>query len=246
MFRSLKLVTAAALLLAVLVIPLHAEEIQIRTTDGVLLRGTWRAAEGGGERTALLLHMLGRTRADFEPLVAELLAQGISSFAIDFRGHGESVKQAGSEAVLNYREFDHLTWPGILKDVAPAIQFIESKGVTRSSITIVGGSIGANAAVIAASGDRQVRAAVLLSPGMDYRGLRIGDALDGWGNRPLLVLATSGDTYSLSTAQKIRDRFAGQNRVKVEIYPGQTAHGTELFTGVPGATKKIADWIVAN
>ena len=220
----------------------HADEIEIRTPDGIVLRGTYRKADGDGTRAALLLHMLGKTRKDYEPLETLLLEKGISTFAFDFRGHGDSTKKASGEEI-NYRSFDDRTWPDVVKDISPALSFLESHGHKRQDITIVGASIGANAAIVASSRDLQIRTVVLLSPGMNYRTLRIEDAVTAWDKRPMLVMATDGDTYAATTAQKIRDLLSKNTKVTVTLFPGFNAHGTALFDGVPGSTQKIADWI---
>jgi len=246
-FRTPRPFVAALLPLALLLaaLPARADEIEIRTQDGIVLRGTYRKAEGDGNRAALLLHMLGKSRQDYAPLETRLLEKGISTFAIDFRGHGDSTKKTSGEEI-NYREFDDRNWPDIVKDISPALSFLEAHGHKRQDTILIGASIGANAAVVAASRELQIRGVVLLSPGMNYRGVRIEDAVTAWDKRPMLVMATDGDSYAASSAQKIRDLLSKNTNVKVELYPGFNAHGTSLFDGVPGATQKIADWTAAH
>ncbi len=225
--------------------PLRADEIEIRSPDGVRLRATYRKAVGEAKRAALLLHMLGGSRTDWKPLEPLLLESGISTFALDFRGHGDSgTKTDGS--TVDHKSFDDRTRPLIAKDVAPALQFLEAQGFKRQEITLVGASIGANVAIISVSREAQLRNAVLLSPGMNYRQLRIEDAVREWNSRPLLVIAAENDTYSAETARKIREILASKERVKVEVYPGHSAHGTNMLDVIPGAAEKIAGWVAGN
>ncbi len=248
MRRLYPLLSAAAVLLAP---PARADEIRIKTQDGVLLRGTYHKAEaGGGRRAALLLHMLGRTRADYAPLEKALNAKGISTFAIDFRGHGESTQKADGTA-LNYRAFDDRAWGEIANDIVPALAFLQSKGHGKRDTTIVGASIGANAALIAASNDLQIHSAVLLSPGMDYRGVRIQDPAQNWDfTRPLYILASEGDSYAAQSAQTLRDLLASHPNVKVEVFAGLDLHGTGLLQEKAGTENrlvaKLAEWVWKN
>jgi len=245
MHRRSFALSAALMSVCLLAGPLRADEIEIRTPDGVRLRATYRKAEGETKRAALLLHMLGGSRKDWKPLESLLLEKGISTFALDFRGHGESVTKADGSAI-DHTAFDDRTWPLIAKDVAPALQFLESQGFKRQEITLIGASIGANVAVINVSREAQLRSAVLLSPGMNYRQIRIEDAVREWNSRPLLVIAAEDDAYSAGAAGKIREILASKESVKVEVYPGHSAHGTRMLDGIPGAAAKIAGWVAGN
>ena len=63
----------------------------------------------------------------------------------------------------------------------------ERPEVAADSIGIAGASIGANLAVLDAADDPGVRSIALLSPGLDYRGLRIEAAMKKYGARPALL-----------------------------------------------------------
>ena len=73
----------------------------------------------------------------------------------------------------------------MVNDVKAARRHLAARPeVNHSRIGIAGASIGANLAVLAAVDDPTVTSLALLSPTLDYRGLRIEAALRKYGKRP--------------------------------------------------------------
>src|SRR3990172_4787453 len=134
------------------------ETVYLPTTDGVRIAGSFY---NNGTNSIILLHMLGRTRADYNFFAKTLARQGYTVLSIDFRGHGESVPPA----------FDDVDSSGLVRDVAAAKSFLVSKGRPADKISIIGASIGANTALRYASEDPSIRSLVLLSPGLNYQGI---------------------------------------------------------------------------
>ena len=84
---------------------------------------------------------------------------------LDLRGHGES---PGSPQ----------DYSGMVQDVRAARRFLSSRGdVAPGRIAIAGASIGASLAALAAADDPSVVSLALLSPSLDYRGLRLDAAV---------------------------------------------------------------------
>jgi len=190
--------------------------------------------------------MLGRDRTTMRSLqkeIANIEGGALGSLAIDLRGHGASLKQKGVEK--RFKQFGKEDWLGIPRDIAASVRFLRSQpSIDKERIGIVGASIGANAAAIAAAEDDKVRAIVLLSPGADYHGLMPLPALERWGARPLLALSGGAeDDYSRETLAEIEKRLKGRTRIKVFEGAG---HGTEILEARPDALKLVSEFLKSN
>lgn len=93
---------------------------------------------------------------------------GFSVIAIDLRGHGASEG--------NWRSFSPREFNAVVLDVKAAKDYLISRGVKPGRMGIVGASIGANIALRYAAEDGEIKTVVLLSPGLNYRGVAIEEA----------------------------------------------------------------------
>ena len=142
-----------------------SQRVGVRTDDGLMLAATWYEPSTRPAPAVIFVHMLQKSRRDWEQVAAQMAAEGIGGLAIDLRGHGES---PGSPQ----------DYAGMVQDVRAARRFLSSRPeVTPARIGIAGASIGATLAALAAAEDPSVVSLALLSPSLDYRGLRL-DAAD--------------------------------------------------------------------
>lgn len=74
---------------------INKETVSFKTSDGLLLKGTFYPSEkGGSSPVVMMLHKLGskRTEGDWEGLAVQLQKKGYATLIFDFRGHGESTQ----------------------------------------------------------------------------------------------------------------------------------------------------------
>jgi pimeloyl-ACP methyl ester carboxylesterase len=113
------------------------EDIALRTSDGLTLRGWFFPVRG--DRAAILIHGRHANRAEYqgrlEHIADFLIAQGFSVLLFDLRGHGDS---EGDRFSLG--QFERL-------DVASAIDFVSSRGFAEQRIALLGISLGAGTAI---------------------------------------------------------------------------------------------------
>ena len=120
-------------------------------------------------------------------------------------------------------------WERTINDIAIGWTswLAEAEHIGEHGLAIIGGSIGANVALISCAEIDDCRGAIALSPGLDYRGVQPESALvDGLAQRTALLVAAHADAYS---AQSIRQMFlSAAGEVTARLYRGR-AHGTRLF-----------------
>jgi alpha-beta hydrolase superfamily lysophospholipase len=208
------------------------QRVTIRTDDGASIAGTWYEPGPRQAPAVILVHMLHRTRHDWDPVATRLAAEGIGALAIDLRGHGES--SGGSEGG------DAADYSALVRDVAAARRYLASRtDVQQSRVGIAGASIGANLAVLVASGDPSIASLALLSPSLDYRGLKIEAAMKKYAGKPALLVASDEDAYALRSAKDLQKAGGGTRELLVLNHAG---HGTVMFSRDADLVRVLVDW----
>lgn len=197
------------------------------TSDGISLAYSYLPARAADAQGVILLHMLGRSKEDYDAFAKGLNAAGFAVIAIDFRGHGESDG--------NVQEFTEQDFQDLVKDVKAAKDFLAEEGVTK--IGIVGASIGANVALQYAVTDPAVAALVLLSPGLNYRGVTTEDVMPRYNN-PVYLLAAEDDRDSAIATKRLEELA---HISLMQVYP-RGGHGTRLFT-TTRAERSVIEWL---
>lgn len=207
------------------------ERVTIRTDDGVSLAATWYEPQSRSP-AVVLVHMLHKSRRDWDPVASRLAAEGIGALALDLRGHGESTGTSPDGDAADYSV--------LVRDVTAARRYVASRSdVQPARIGIAGASIGANLAVLEASADTTVASLALLSPTSDYRGLRIEAALKKYGTRPALMIASDDDAYAMRSAKELQKAGGGTRELLIVNHAG---HGTVMLGHDPDLTRTLVDW----
>jgi dienelactone hydrolase len=217
------------------------ERVTIAASDGVpLVAGWW--PQPGKSRTVVLLHMLGRNRSDWDAMARRLWGAGFSVLAPDFRGHGESNRLGNKR--LDYTDFNARDWKMLPGDVTTILDWVvKQPGADPDRLALVGASIGANTALLVGAGDKRVCTLVLLSPGLDYHGLKTERAVEQYGTRSIFLLASADDEYSASTVKRLGSLARGRNALKVFQRAG---HGTSMFAAEATLPALIEGWLKEN
>lgn len=192
------------------------QRVTFRTDDGVTIAGTWYEPAYRPGPAVVLVHMLQRSKRDWEAMASRLAAAGIGALAIDLRGHGDS----------SYRDTgDTSGYADMVQDVRAARRFLATRpDVIPGRIGIAGASIGANLAALAAA-DGVFASMALLSPSLDYRGLRIETAVRKYGDRPLLLVSSDDDPYARRSALELQKM--GTSRELLSLVGA--GHGTNML-----------------
>jgi pimeloyl-ACP methyl ester carboxylesterase len=124
--------------------------------------------------------------------------------------------------------------------VKAARAFLASRReVALNRIGFAGASIGANLAILFAANDPTVRSLALLSPGIDYRGLRPEAAFKKYADRPALLIVSQEDNYSTNSARQLARSGPGVRDLRILNGAG---HGTAMITRQPDLAASLVDW----
>jgi pimeloyl-ACP methyl ester carboxylesterase len=228
MTRSCLAAAIAALMAAPSPVGALSQRVTFRTDDGLMVAATWYEPSVRPAPAVILVHMLRKSSRDWDQLATRLAAEGIGALAVDLRGHGESQGNADDYA-------------GMVQDVRAARRLLASReDVIPSRIGLAGASLGATIAAQAAAEDPSITALALLSPSLEYRGLRIDAAVRKYGARPVLLIASDDDGYAARSARELQKAGGGSREIMILTRAG---HGTAMLAGDPDLGRRLLEWL---
>jgi dienelactone hydrolase len=200
--------------------------VTFRAADGRTLTGLFFEASQRPAPAVVLVPMLGRPRDDWQNVAQRLADANISSLTIDL----PSSSIPGDGAAL-------AAWHG---DIRAALDHLSGRPDVRAgALGVAGASLGANLAVLAAVSDSRVRSLALVSPSLDYRGVRIETPLRQYAARPALLIASLRDPLAARTVRELMKDAPGPREAR---WAEATAHGTMLLAREPDLVRALVEW----
>lgn len=232
LLRTLSLLLVAVALVAAAP-PAFPKLISLEASDGVkiaALSGVSKSAKVG----VAFIHMLGGSKEQWQITADSAWHQGMTVVAPDLRGHGANV--TGTPVPLTATDYYAMT-----RDVQASVNWLRTQGVTK--VALVGASIGANLALRVAADDPTISAVVLLSPGLEYKGITTRDAMERYGKRPVMILASSEDSYAARSSTTLDGMAQGAHQLTMLSNAG---HGTSMLNRDPTLQGSILGFIKLN
>jgi len=228
--------------------PLSPLEMSVATADGVLLKGILaypETAPGSRYPLAILAHQYPATADSFGPLLDDLLDLGIATLAFDLRGHGASTTGPvgpvvietpygftldafgkafmGSIASVGFHRIDD--------DIMRVAGWGAAQNfVDASRMLLVGASIGASGALLAAPRVPGLKGLITFgaagAPAFgDDAPARIRKAVEGLSASCYLA---SSESDPFSGADNVRNWSNGLGHVTARLVPGKD-HGMAIY-----------------
>lgn len=226
--RLRRVATATAIAIAALLSTPQAagRAVTFRAADGRTINGLLFESNSRPAPAVVLVPMLGRTKDDWQAVAERFADAQITALAIDLPGLGFP----GDAQAL-------AAWHA---DVIAAVAYLAGRvDVRAGSIGAAGASLGANLAALAGAADQRVRSLALVSPSLDYRGVRIESAMRQYGGRPALLVASTHDPYAARSSRELAAKAPGVRELR---WSETTAHGTPLLSRDPELAGALVEW----
>jgi len=194
------------------------EKINFTTSDDWAIVANYYPSSGNA---VILLHQLGSDKSSYISFANELNRNGYAVLALDSRGHGESTIRNGKKVV--WQSFSDLDFLNMTKDVSAARDWLTNKG--HNSFAIIGASVGANIALNYGVSDSAVKTVILLSPGLEHKGIVTNQTIRNFA-KPIFIVASNEDTYSARSSAILYENAQGKKEIKLFDNAG---HGTNMF-----------------
>jgi dienelactone hydrolase len=201
--------------------------VAFQRPDGRLVTGFMIDAPSRPAPAVVLVPMLGRPKEDWEGVAQRLASANISALAIDL---------PALSMPPDPREL--AAWH---HDVLAAVAYLAGRpaDVRSEAIGLAGASLGASLAALAAAADPAVRSLALVSPSLDYRGVRMEAPMRQYGARPALLVASLHDPYAARSVRELVRDAAGPRQARWSDTP---AHGASLLARDPDLAGALVEW----
>lgn len=212
--------------------------IALKTSDNFEIIGDYYAVPAKNAPAAVLLHMMPATKESWKIFAKKLNEAGFHCLAIDLRGHGQS--QGGPNGFHGFSDEDH---QASIRDVESAVDYFVRRGIALEKISIIGASIGANLALRFQTRHSEIKSSILLSPGLDYRGIGAEKGITKINPSQAVFFAAGGenDAYSTETADKLYNLARAQNK-QIKIFEN-AGHGTTILKEEPLFADELVSWL---
>ena len=215
----------------------NVKKVSLQTIDGVKIVGNYYL--GTNQEVAfILVHMRPKTKESWDELAKFLQQKGYSSLAIDLRGHGESVESV--KGILDYQKMSENEERESILDLEAASLFLTKEGFGKNRQILIGASIGANLSFEMMSIYPEILAAVLLSPGDNYRGIILENYKDKVDGQKILTIVAKDDLKQALNAVDLIKSWYPTTTVWVLEKGG---HGTDILVKNPELLDKIYFWL---
>lgn len=173
----------------------------------------------------VLSHMMPATKESYKDLVIKLQNAGYESIAIDLRGHGES--ENGPEGFFYFKNEDHQK---SILDLEAAIDYlIKKREATPNKISFIGASIGANLSLQYISEHQEFKTAILLSPGLNYRGIKTEPMIKNIKpGQKVFFISAADDGPNAEENKILYELMPNTANKKIQIYE-TGGHGTDIL-----------------
>lgn len=207
------------------------EKVSYKTEDGFEITGNLLR---DGKKAVLLMHQFTLDKSSYDGFARKLNDANYTVLAIDLRGHGESLLQNGLKR--GYADFSEQDFRDMILDAKGAKSFLIKEGYDLK--IIVGASIGANTALNFASQDKDVEKAVLLSPGLNYKGIETEKNAPMVRAKVLVVASEGDDSYSFGSSKTLAGKMPNAEFKGMR----NAGHGTRMFSGT-NLENELVKWL---
>lgn len=222
----------------------EAIEITVDSPDSIELVGYLylpQKLENEKVPLVILLHQMRMDHKIWADLVNYIANEGMAVFAMDLRGHGYSIYDIAKHKIkpkwqISANEF--LLYPSDVQQIVDSTLSRYNSHLDKNNLAIVGASIGANTALLFAQKNPTVKYTALLSPGLNYRGLKISEAVQRaiLNQHPLYIAVAGKDVYSHTSCALLSD--ITHYLLDVEVFDNYW-HGNDLLNKTPALRSRI-------
>lgn len=216
------------------------QTVHFDTADGCRIEAFY-LAPSSGSYVFINAHGLGSDKNEWGPFQKALKSAGYGYLSLDLRGHGKSTACGGKE--VKYMFLSEEGWNSVSLDIEAAAAWLKKKGYSPRKMVFCGASVGANLSLKAATeGKLKPAALVLLSPGLEYAGVKTESNFKAPRDFKVLSLAAREDAYAWGSVMTLNNA-AMKKGLPAYSLEAAGGHGVNMFK-TPSVVPAILSWVV--
>lgn len=186
--------------------PLEKHKIEFVTRDKFILAGDlYFANQESNKPLIVLLHSFSLNAQAWKDFAKNLRMKNYNVLAMDLRGHGRSIynENLKLKSRFYYKNDD---WQKLPKDVVDSIRYLKTNypKINTDDVVIIGADIGAAAGAIASmSLKKPPKKLVLISPMLEFKGLRMPVASSKFYDTQIMMLVSKNNRIYMNFNTKI-------------------------------------------
>jgi alpha-beta hydrolase superfamily lysophospholipase len=186
-------------------------EVTVMTPDSLELVGYLylpKDAKPNKLPLVILIHQTSETHGAWKGLVDVLCGADYAVFAMDLRGHGYSIydfRTGRNRPLHTFYIGEQARYPDDIRQLVKKLFADHGKILDSTKIAVIGAELGGNIGLIYAVAEPGVKFTALISPGLDYSGMKIAAAIRDYGERPMFMASAKKDIYSMESINLLSD-----------------------------------------
>ena len=215
--------------------------VRLNTSDGCRLEAFYQAPSSGS-LVLVNVHGLGSDKNEWAPFQRALAEAGYGYLSLDLRGHGRSRSCGGRKA--EYTNFTQEDWNKASLDIEAAAAWLKKRGLPPARQVFCGASVGANLVIkAAAEGAYKPAAVIMLSPGLEYAGVKSEPYFTARRLFPALLAASQQDSYAWYSSMTLGEEARAKG-LRVSLAAAVSGHGVNMFQD-PRVIPYVLQWLSA-
>lgn len=205
------------------------KKITLVASDKAQIAATLIEPSGTPVQAVVLAPMMDGSREDWRKFELLLREHDRVALAFDWRSHPSS-----SEG------FAMQDWPLLEQDLRAAVNYLKAH-YPSVPIVMIGASLGANFSIkTALAAQPTVAGAILLSPGVSYRGIDISVDIARYA-QPLLLVVSEEDEYAASSSLILFNDSVSSSKSLKRL--SDAGHGTMMLQKEPRLGQDLINWM---
>ena len=220
------------------------ETIELTASDSVKLKADWYRGDltvtQGKPKWFVFIHMMPATKESWQAVATRAQEKGYASLAVDLRGHGQS--EGGPDGYKNFTDAQHQQ---SRLDLQAAVDYVLGQGAAPDKIVLVGASFGANLVLEYGVNHPQFTRLILLSPGLNYRGIETEPLVQKLQRGQRIWLVAADDDNDGLNSQWAKQLFELIDADKIEkrgVTFKVAGHGSDILKAVPEMLVKVVSF----
>jgi pimeloyl-ACP methyl ester carboxylesterase len=222
-------------------------EVTVMSPDSLELVGYLYVPKGTKNARlplVVLLHQTAESHGVWGDFPDIMCSANVAVFSLDLRGYGYSIYDFRTRKNRPMNTFyigEQQRYPDDIRLMMKRLFALHGSKLDSTRIAVVGAELGGNAGLLYAADEPSVRLTVMISPGLEYSGLQIAKALSKYGSRPLHLVTSKHDIYSMESLNLMSD--ISPRILDIEVIES-IQYGNALLNSEPLLFNRLSEMVV--